>query len=188
MNSTTTTPLPRYLRPTLLRFAGVVLPPELAELGDLDGILEHVQGSVAAMPSYVRAGLIAGITTFEVAAVAWPPGRGRPFSRLDPARAERYFNVWLHAPVGPLRELCKAVKGLFALAYYEQPALKERLGFAPDAWIAKVARDRLEHYGAEIARAEAAVTAPDVPLGTLSRGLGHRHNHGPQAPVTKEVA
>ena len=91
---------------------------------------------------------------------------GRPFSRLDDDRARAWFASWWSSPVGAIRQFAKALKSMIALAYYDAPAIRARLEFHPDAWIAEVARRRLESYGVDIQRAEETVRAPDplVPM------------------------
>jgi hypothetical protein len=46
------------------------------------------------------------------------------------------------------------VKGVFVLCYYELPEVKDRLGYHPDAYVAKVAARRLARYGNEIRAVE----------------------------------
>ncbi len=102
---------------------------------------------------------MAGLYTFEhsARATSW----GRPFSRLGPEQARAHFARWWSLPVGPLHQLAKALKMFLAMAYYNHPQVKERLGYDPDRWIAEVTQRRQEQFGEEIAKLEAQVFAPD---------------------------
>jgi hypothetical protein len=144
----------------------VACPPEVVELGLVDAVVDHVEEMMAATPGYLRAALLAGLTTYELGALVWPPARGRTASRLDGARAAAYFRTWWKSRLGPRRELAKGVKGLLALGYYEQPAVLDQIDYHPERWIAEVSKRRMDKYGDEVRRGEAEVTRPD-PLAQL---------------------
>ncbi len=56
---------------------GVVCPPQAAELGIVDDIANHMGDMMAALPSVVRQGLVAGIITYDLGAIAFGPRRGK---------------------------------------------------------------------------------------------------------------
>jgi hypothetical protein len=155
--------LPRRLRPVVARVARVVCGPEIDRLALVDHVVEGVELAMRTFPGGVRASLTLGLGAFELGAVA---RHGRAFSELDDARAVAWFAAWWDSRFGAIRQLAKALKSLVALAYYDAAPIRARLEYHPDAWIAERARQRLESYGVDIARAEEIVRAPDplVPL------------------------
>jgi hypothetical protein len=74
------------------------------------------------------------------------PRRGR-LSRLPVADRRRFIHRLLHVR-GPVRDLTNGVRGLLALAVYEQPEVKQRMGYEPQAWLDRKARERRERFGA----------------------------------------
>jgi hypothetical protein len=151
-------------RRVLRSLAALLCPPPPDEAPDLlDAVIDDVAQTMQAMPAAVRAALIAGLATYDLGAVArW----GRPASKLGPAQAARYLDLWRHGLVVQ-RELVKAVRSLVCFSYYEMPAVKERMRYRPDRWIEKVTRHRLATYGGDIARHRASLFEPD-PLPPLS--------------------
>jgi hypothetical protein len=91
---------------------------------------------------------------FDQAARLYPSSRGRPFTRLDDARADGYLRRVLYGRGGPVAAVLRLVKSVVVLCYYELPEVKARLGYDPDAYVAEVAARRLARYGAEIRAAE----------------------------------
>lgn len=160
---------PPLVRRVLESLVPVVCPPEAMELGLGADIVDHVGLTMSAVPPLFRRGLVLGLTTYDLGAVAWLPGRGRRAHQLPVALAERYFARWEHGFTPVERELARAVGQLIKFACYEQPAMLERLGYTPQQWIDQVKRRRLTVYGDDIRRAEAAVLAPDPLRPPLAR-------------------
>jgi hypothetical protein len=131
------------------------------ELGLLDDIVEHVELSMRASPAGVRVALLAGLSGYELASIAWPGHWGKRASKLPPELAASYFVSWYHSPLMPQHEFAKGIKGLLCLACYEQPAMMESIGYTPDAWIDKSKKYRLKTYSAAIAQREKEILAPD---------------------------
>jgi hypothetical protein len=131
------------------------------ELGLLDDIVEHVELSMRASPTGVRLALLAGLSGYELASMAWPGHWGKRASRLPPETAAAYFAAWYHSPLMPQHEFAKGIKSLLSLACYEQPAMMESIGYTPDAWIDKSKKYRLQTYSAAIAQREKEILAPD---------------------------
>jgi len=143
-------------RRVLRSLAALLCPPDVVP-DLLDPVIDDVELSMQAMPAAVRAALIAGLTTYDLGAVArW----GRPASKLGPAQAARYLDLWRHG-LAIQRELVKAVRSLVCLSYFEMPAVKERMRYRPDHWIEKVTRHRLATYGDDIARHVASLSEPE---------------------------
>ncbi|HWN69096.1 MAG TPA: hypothetical protein VNM90_15765 [Haliangium sp.] len=166
-------------RPILGSLATLLCPPEVAP--DLvEPVVDDVELTMQAMPAAIRTALRAGLVTYELGAVArW----GRPASKLAPERAARYLDAWRHGrPVQ--RELIKAVRSLVCLAYFELPAVKQRMGYLPERWIEQVKHHRLATYGEDIARHAARLFELEplprlsVPAGDPGPGPGHGHEQG----------
>ena len=164
---------PPGVRPILARLAVVVCPPDARALGLVEHVVDHVELSMRAMPTAVRAALLSGLAGFELGALAWPGHLGRRFSQLGDDQAERYFRFWWASPIGLLHEFAKGAKGLVCLAYYEMPQVKAQLGYTQDAWIAKVKARRLEVYGADIRQHEQALITPDPLPARASTAIDH---------------
>jgi hypothetical protein len=152
-----------YQHPALVRrifesLVPVVCPPDAMELGLGADIVDHVGLTMSVIPPLFRNGLIAGLITYDTSALV---RYGRRAHQLAPAQALAWFERWEHGFTPIERELAKAIGQLIKLACYEQPAMQERLGYRPAAWIEEVKRRRLTVYGDEVRRAEAAVIAPD---------------------------
>jgi hypothetical protein len=167
--------LPARLRPTLAKLARVVLTDEVESLGLVDRVIDGVELTMRAIPAPMRAGLIAGLISFEAGALAWPRGRARAFSRLDAELAEAYFRSWWDHPLMAMRQFAKGIKGLIAMSYFELAEIRARMEYHPEAWIAKVAARRLNSYADDIRRHDETVLAPDplVPAASLTKKVGH---------------
>lgn len=146
-------------RRTLAAMARVACPPQADELGIARDIVDHVELSMATLPAPFRTGLLAGLESYEQGARLG--NRGRPASKLDPAAARAYFESWRGSRFPVFREFIKGVGGLLCLAHYEMPAVKEQLGYTPEAWIDKVRRHRLTTYSDAIERHRRDLLSPD---------------------------
>ena len=147
-------------RRALRALAPVVCPPDAARPALLEPILDHVALTLRAFPAGPRGVILAGLYLFDLAAALRPP-YGRPFSRLPPAAARRYFHAWWASPHAGARRVAVGLKGLLALAYYEQPAVLRALDYDPAAWIAATARRRQMLWAAEMAAQERLTRAPE---------------------------
>ncbi len=152
---------PGPIRELLESLARVVCPAQAFELGLLDDIVTHVELSMRASPAGVRVALLAGLSGYELASMAWPGHWGVRASKLSADKAESYFRSWYHSPLMPQHEFAKGVKSLLALACYEQPAMMEAIGYTPQAWIDKRTKHRLTTYSDAIAKREQEILAPD---------------------------
>jgi len=139
----------------------VVCPEGAVRLGLVDWLVHHTELSIGSFPRVVRRALVAGLTTYDLSAAAWPRARGRSAGRLDPERAEAWYRLWWESRLLPRRELARAAKQLLCLAYYEAPSVQAEIGYAPQAWIDKVARRRLEVHRPAIERHQESLIAPD---------------------------
>ncbi len=150
--------LPRRLRVTVAQVARVTCPPELDELGLVEHVVESVEHQLRSFPAGFRVAMVAGMTAFEASAVL---RYGKPFSRLSREQAERWYALWWKSQAGAFRQLAKALKALIVLPFYQSPAMRDRLSYHPDRWIAEAARKRLERYGLDIQQHEEDLMAPN---------------------------
>ena len=143
---------------TLEGLARVVCPPRAMELDLITDIVDHVELSMRTLPGEIRVALVAGLTTYDFAAIA---AHGKRSSALDADTAQRYFESWRTSSLGLRREFVRGVGGLLRLAHYEMPEVQLELDYRPDGWIAKVKQHRLQTYPDDIRRHEESITAPD---------------------------
>lgn len=158
---------PEPVRQLLQSLARVVCPPKAQELDLIDDVVDHVELSMRASPAGVRAALLAGFSGYELACMAYPAHLGKRASRLNAEQAQTYFESWFHSKLAPQHEFAKGVKGLIALACYEQPAMMADIGYTPQEWIDKSVRYRLQTYKAAIIKREADIVAPDPLPGVI---------------------
>jgi hypothetical protein len=154
-------PHPAHVKRTLRALVPVICPPEVAELGIEDDVVEHVGATMTTVPPLLLRGLYLGLGVYDLGARVYPPARGKRAHKLTGEIADGYFHSWLHGPTLIHRQLATRVMQMMVLGYYEQPAVHARLGYTPNAWIDEVTRRRLRVYGDDIARAASRVTAPD---------------------------
>lgn len=158
-------------RRTLGAISRVACPDDVEALGCEGRLVSEVELTLASFPPLLRQALAVTLVLFEWLAVLRPSSLGRRFSGLPRARQERYFAAWWHSPLLVVRQAIKAIKGLLGMAYYDLPAVKARLEYFPEAWMAQVKQQRLDRFGDEIREQDRLVTAPDplVPAAALSR-------------------
>lgn len=164
--------IPRPLHPAVRQLARVTLPPDAEQPELMDPILEHFEMSLRCLPLAVRNGMMAGLAAIELGAIARHRTR---FSKLDRARATAYFDWYWSSKVMPLHYLVFGFKAYLSLAYYEQPAVRARIDYAPDAWIAETAKKRIDMWQKDIDAHERDLVAanPLVPARALARKVKH---------------
>ena len=159
-------PPPRRLgsatRRIVVRFAGVVCPPQVRTGGLASQVLAEFESLLDVVPPAVRSSARAGLVAFDRGARLYPPARGRRFVHLADDGADAYYRAVLARRGAGLA--LQRVKGLVVMCYYELPEVKEQLGYRPDAYIAAVSQRRLKSYGAQIRAGEAAALAPGDPV------------------------
>lgn len=150
--------------------APVVCPEGATRLGLVDWLVDHTELTVGSFPPIVRRGLLAGLAAYDLSAAAWPRARGRTAAALAPEQAAAWFAAWWDSRLLPRRQLARAVKQMFGMAYYEAPAVQADLGYAPQAWIDDARRRRLAVHREAIDRHDASLVAPDpLPAWPASR-------------------
>ena len=141
--------------------APIVCGADVEGLALTASILEHVERTIGSFPAALRAAILVGLDVFELSVAARRSSRGRRFSQLPREAAIRHFESWWSSRFAAVRELANLLKAPLALAYYEQPPIRDRLGYDPDHWIAEAAQRRLAMWSPEIRRHEAELLAPD---------------------------
>jgi hypothetical protein len=148
-------------RLTLGLLTRVVVTDDVLELGILEDVVDSVELFMRSIPTPFRLGLVAGLHAFEQSARAVPSSLGRSFSQLPLGKAEAHFARWWESKLAPMHQLAKGARMLVTFGYYEHPRVREKLGYTPDEWIAKVSRERQEKFADEIAANDARMLASD---------------------------
>ena len=157
--------LPRFMRKTLAPLARIICTSEVEELGLTTQMVDGIELTMRAFPAFLRAGLVVGTFAFEWGGLFVSL---RPFSAMSPERQEKYFASWWGSRVGALHQYAKGIKSAVCLAYWELPAVKDKLEYHPEQWIAEVAARRLRDYADDIKKYERMILEPDplVQIGT----------------------
>jgi hypothetical protein len=142
------------VRQIVTRLADVACPPADRAVVRSD-VVDDVARHVACLPPLGRHAIGPALRLFDQ--LARFRGGGRRFVGLDDERARAYLGHVLTVRGGPVAIVVRLVKGLLALYYYERPVVADRLGYAPDAYIAEVSARRLREHGAQIEAAQAAI-------------------------------
>lgn len=114
---------------TIAQIVAVVLP----ELPALDAaaraevqreVAAYVGRQVAAQPPYVRVALRLALAGFQLLPIL---RHARPFAALSGAQQAAYLAAWAGAPLAPMRDLVKLVRGTALWVYFDHPAVLARL-------------------------------------------------------------
>lgn len=167
------------VRRVIHHLIGVVCPPQAAELGIVDDIANHMGEMMAALPTVMRQGMVAGIITYDLGAIAFGPHRGKRAHQLSVADGTQYFESWLHGPTPIHKQLGKAFMQLLNLGYYEHPKVQAAIGYTPAAWIDQVTKRRLTMFKDVIATREVEIIAADP----LRPGVNLARSAMPTAPT-----
>jgi hypothetical protein len=143
-------------RAVLRSLVPVICPPEAQALAD--AIVDHMALTIGASPPLLRKFLGAGLVTYDLGAI---PFHLRRAHKLAPERAEKYYASWEHGPTPLHVQFAHGINQLMSLSCYEQPAILERLGYLPAAWIDEVRHKRLTVFRDDVRRQEAQILAPD---------------------------
>jgi hypothetical protein len=143
-------------RAVLRALVPVICPAEAHALAD--AIVDHMALTLAALPTLMARGLVAGFVAYDLAAL---PRFRRRARALTGERAEAYFASWEAGPTPVHVQLARALNQLMSLSCYEQPAMMARLGYRPAPWIAEVNQRRLTVYRDDVHRQAAQILAPD---------------------------
>lgn len=139
-----------WSRRIVAALAEVVLPVGAdAPTLPTEEVVRFVDGYVPHMPRLLRLLFPVGLLLLELGALVLAPSPV-PFSAMSLARRRRYVDAWVHARWRLRRDLIKAVKGLCLLAYYSDPRVAARLGYAVEEHVATVSAARLRRHAHDI--------------------------------------
>jgi hypothetical protein len=138
------------MREVLKSLVPVICPPEAVHLADQ--IVDHLLLTFGATPPIVQKALAAGLTAYDLGAVARYGKRARS---LTGDKAERYFRLWEGNQLG------KVLNQLMSLSCYEQPEVLEAIGYRPEGWIKEVTKKRLTVFADDVRAQERQILAPD---------------------------
>ena len=146
----------RIVRPLVRVLCG----REAEERGLIDRVVDHFELSLRSFPPFARTAMLTGLRGFEHTARLRPSSLGRPFSSLPLELQTAHFESYWSSPIDPLAQFAKGVKALLCMGYWEQPEVREAIGYRPAQWMAEVGARRREKWGAAIDEHEAMVRAP----------------------------
>lgn len=120
-----------------------------------DAIVHHVQLTVSALAPFTRRAFFMAVVLIETAGLR----RGRLLSRLSlGTRRDCVERLRKSSPI--LRRLVGSVRDVIVIAYFDQPAVKDRLGYRPSAWTEAMKAARADRWAAAIAEHEVLLRAP----------------------------
>ncbi|PID37961.1 MAG: hypothetical protein CSB49_08075 [Proteobacteria bacterium] len=152
--------IPRLLRPALAQLLQVTCPPDLRELELGSRSAEQAELFLRSLTLGIQVGFCGALSALELSALLRPSSHGRLFSQLPLELAEKHFDTWWRWHGLP-HAMAKALKATVVMGFYETREMRERLGYQPDSWIAKVAKRRMQSYAGEIERHQRELFAPD---------------------------
>lgn len=133
----------------------VFCPADAAAVDVADRIVRNVELTVSAFAPLTRCVLFAATVLIEASGLR----RGRPLSQL-PLDARRTCVEALQRSSPILRRLVGSVRDVIVIAYFDQPTVKDRLGYRPDDWTVAMRTARQHRWAAAIAQHEAVLRAP----------------------------
>jgi hypothetical protein len=139
-------------RDTLAELVPVVCPPSVAEAWDPDTLIDEAERILASMSPQARGPVLVAIDVF---------GLSSRIGRRDPGR---HFDAWWSSPVALRRGVAKVLKALILLPAFEHPAVTERLGYDPAAWVSERRAEWLREHADDARRHRELLLTP-VPRG-----------------------
>ncbi|MBX3025705.1 gluconate 2-dehydrogenase subunit 3 family protein [bacterium] len=114
---------------TIAQIVAVVLPdfPPLqaaVRAGVQRDVAAYVGRQVAAQPPYLRMPLRLALAGFQLLPIL---RHARPFAALSAAQQAAYLAAWAGAPLAPMRDLVKLIRGTALWVYFDHPAVLGRL-------------------------------------------------------------
>jgi hypothetical protein len=109
--------------------AGLLIPceprlPDDVRARVLDSVARFVALQVENLPPYLRLPYLVAVTGFQ-----WLPVLrfGRRFLALPSESQRAYLALWSNAPLGPVRDFVRLIRGCALLAYYDHPDVLQAL-------------------------------------------------------------
>jgi hypothetical protein len=158
--------LPGYLRAVVRKLVPIACSAEAVELEIVENVVDEIELFMRGLGREGRMALCAGLVAFDLSATVLPRSFGRRFIELDSDRAQQHFQRWWAGKLPLMHTFAKGIKGVIAVAYYEHPKVKARIGYDPELWIADVSTARLQRWQREIVDHERAVLERDPLVST----------------------
>jgi len=134
----------------------VICPPEAVPYRD--AIVADMALQFEVVPPIVQRALGLGFVTYDLGALPRYFKRARA---LQGDQAEAYFHSWEEGFTPLHVQFARVINQLMSLSCYEQPAMMERVGYRPAAWIEKVTKKRLTVFADDVRKQDAQILAPD---------------------------
>ncbi len=141
-------------RATFAALVRAVCPSDVVTDGLVDATVDEAAALVAVLAPATRRALRGVAMALEQSSRV---RGGRPFSALGDEEAREMLALCSR---GPLRVPIRLLRDLVVVAYYEQPTVREHLGYLPDAFVAEKAAERLERWSEDIAAHTQLLMAP----------------------------
>ena len=143
-------------RAVLMSLVPVICPDYAVPYAD--AIVDHMELTFGAIPGVLQKAIGLGFTAYDVGAL---PKFFKRAQALSPDRAERYFASWEHGVTPVHLQFSKMINQLMSMAAFEQPAVLERIGYRPEAWIKEVTHKRLTVFADDVKKQAEQILAPD---------------------------
>ncbi len=113
-------------------------------------VTNHMDHFVGFLPSYLRIGFPWVLVLFDFLAVF--KVRRRFHKIKDTKMRYQILQAWTTSRWLPARELLKAFRAIVMSGYYSHSAYWEEIGYAPDAYVQTLIKQRAESYGSQLER------------------------------------
>ncbi len=143
-------------RAVLASLVPVICPPEAVPYRD--AIVADMALQFDVVPAIVQRAIGLGFATYDVGALPRYRARART---LTGDKAEAYFKAWEDGFTPFHVQFARVINQLMSLSCYEQPAMMERVGYRPAAWIEQVTKKRLTVFADAVREQDAQILAPD---------------------------
>lgn len=132
-------------RRTLRAMFDVLIPRGVDVPNRDQRLIAFVEGFLPYMPPILAKLFPLGLWLFQWGTVLFGASL-LPFSMLKPEAQRRYVFSWQKSGWPLRRQLIKGLKALVMMGYYEQPEVRQALGYEPDAYTKPLIAERAQRY------------------------------------------
>jgi hypothetical protein len=143
-------------RAVLISLVPVICPVYAVPYGE--AIVDHMALTFGTIPAILQGAIGLGFAAYDLGAL---PKFFKRAQSLSPEKAERYFETWEHGFTPMHLQFSKMINQLMSMAAFEQPAVLERIGYRPAAWIKEVTHKRLTVFADDVKKQNEQILAPD---------------------------
>ena len=143
-------------RAVLMSLVPVICPDYAVPYGA--AIVDHMELTFGTIPGILQGAIGVGFAAYDVGAL---PRYFKRAQSLSPEKAERYYETWEHGFTPMHLQFSKMINQLMSMAAFEQPAVLERIGYRPAAWIKEVTHKRLTVFADDVRKQNEQILAPD---------------------------